>query len=769
MLAEANRASFKVPDEGLETSSGYKSSQNYDRNIPPTTTSDIIQKYLKSLDFADCKKDVLQRCPFTIAPNHDDYSKRGTEDGVISETNRAISVSDEIMELICSNRVESAQKGRMSASFDNKHEKSRGDYEEYLTHREYSPRRQVFTENDISNKTDESVEKSAANVALNSVRFAIESNERVLDASVPIPKAKILEDQRNIESGSLSFDEQQTTNNDLQNFYAKNGRKPYKGNADDDEQSLINEKPPKELNEAMENENVNALVGNETLIGDHSKSQQNLQQDATKIMEEQRELKEKWNDERNQQKKDDDEKESSLQQTVVEREQSGTSEHKESSSPQKRETYDKNMQRNGEHVDKTNYEFNRSYQNGQTHQYYDERGQACQQYDESGQLLQRSDESIDLLQQGGENGELLQECGEKGSLVQEEAQSQQCYDENGQPIQQYLENGQTVQRYDESDQGLRQYDGNSQLEQYYDEDGQPIQQYDENGQPIQQYDENGQPIQQYDEHGQMLRSYDGRESDQPLQQQYGESGESQGNYYNSNEPLQQYGESGYPQEQYDENGQPLQQYDENGSQQYQGYETYGQEGQGVYDENGQLIQHFDEYGQPLHYDENGQLIQQTYDEQDLQYYGYDESGQPLQNYQQEMAEGETCNSNMYLADDAQDENKNSGDVQASLEQQDISEEQYAEDPQQQQTIEDGVSIGLSHKEETESLSKEKEEVKQAMVDEHEKAETDPNLAIEGDTKHHKVMEMLDTDTESSRQDTKASHDSDFDFSATSQK
>ncbi|CAG9862567.1 unnamed protein product [Phyllotreta striolata] len=229
-------------------------------------------------------------------------------------------------------------------------------------------------------------------------------------------------------------------------------------------------------------------------------------------------------------------------------------------------------------------------------------------------------------------------------------QNGQGYDQNGQPIQydennqaiQYDQNGQTIQ-YDENGQPI-QYDENGQPIQY-DENGQAIQ-YDENGQTI-QYDENGQVI-QYDENGQLIHTDKPISYDETDQIQYDENGQSI-QYDQNGQPIQydqngqpiQYDQNGQP-IQYDQNGQPIQydqngqpiQYDQNGQP-----IQYDQNGQPIqYDQNGQSIQ-YDENGQPIQYDENGQLIQYDYTGQQIQYdqdgqpIQYDENGQPLQ-YQQ---------------------------------------------------------------------------------------------------------------------------------------
>lgn len=202
-------------------------------------------------------------------------------------------------------------------------------------------------------------------------------------------------------------------------------------------------------------------------------------------------------------------------------------------------------------------------------------------------------------------------------------------------------------------------------------------------------------------------------------------------------------------DQYDESGQPLHyqdsyenqdynySYDENGQfvPQYQGYDEQGQpldyqnyEQQAGY---GEQVQ-YDENGQPVNYehyqyDENGQPLQQTYDEQNQGYYDqnydYNENGQPLETHQREEA------------------------LDPSEQPSELAEEKGREE-EPQETAPEGV---------TESLGDANDAVKNL---EHQKETVDGAE----EERMPRVMEMLDTDTESAKQDTKASHDSDFDFS-----
>lgn len=309
-----------------------------------------------------------------------------------------------------------------------------------------------------------------------------------------------------------------------------------------------------------------------------------------------------------------------------------------------------------------------------------------------------------------------------------------------------------IEKHNESDQQLL-LEGSDTL-QYYDQTGQPHN--NENDQSVQQYNEKNQHFEQYDKDSQLLQQCDSAD-DQKLQEneqtasltnQEFENGEThKQQYYDENgQYFQQYDESGQPlQQYYDENGQPLQ-YDENGLP-YQQYGIYGQQTQVMYDENGELVQQYDEYGQPIQYDqqydENGQLIQQTYDEHNQQYYGYDENGQPLEHYQQEYA----MESVQPLDEDA---------IKP-----DITDQQQEVDKHEENS-DKGKKPPLSETdEELNEGSNDVVEPEQALIEQGYRI----HQGVEDEKKPHNVMEMLDTDTESSRQDTKDSHDSDFDISA----
>lgn len=364
-------------------------------------------------------------------------------------------------------------------------------------------------------------------------------------------------------------------------------------------------------------------------------------------------------------------------------------------------------------------------------QQYDETGHSSEtqqgqfegQYDEYGQSLQAQFEQ----QQFDSNDQPIQQYGEQQQYDEnvQPFQDQQQYDESGQPIQvqQYDENGQPiqVQQYDENGQPIQvqQYDENGQpIQQYtdqqYDENGQLIQQYDETGQPIQQYDE--QYGQQYDDQGQYLQQYD--ESGQPIpMQQYDETGQLIQQQYDETGQLiqQQYDESGQPVQQYDESGLLIQQYDETGQLLQQQYDETGQPIQQQYDETGQPIQQqYDESGQPIQqYDETGQYLQQ-----------YDENGQPIQQYD---------------------------------------EQQYYTEQSDVQYDETGQVIRQNDQVYAEGVVEQQEHPTEGEISEAVK-EGEASLSQAEEPKKSNVMEMLDTDTESIKQETKVSHDSDFDFS-----
>ncbi|XP_072379661.1 uncharacterized protein [Diabrotica undecimpunctata] len=345
-------------------------------------------------------------------------------------------------------------------------------------------------------------------------------------------------------------------------------------------------------------------------------------------------------------------------------------------------------------------------------------------YNEDGQPLPYESNEQEI--QYDQNGQPLQ-YDENGQIAQYDPNGV-SYDQNGQPIQ-YDENGQPIPynensqvlRYDEQNQPI-QYDHQGQPVQY-DQHGQPVQ-YDQQGQPI-LYDQQGHPI-QYDQQGQQIQ-YDQQiepieynENNQPVQ--YDENGQPI-QYDSTGQPIQ-YDQNGQPIQydpniqpvQYDENGQPIQstQLDENGQPIY-----FDQSGQQIaYDENGQIIQ-YDENGQPLQYDENGQPI--------YQYPQYDETGQPLQQYD---------DNGQPLQYDEQGQYDENGQAVSNY---------TAETPIEQNN--EDKTFG--------------EVVLPENVD---NTLQDQDAATVNQTSKSKVLEMLDTDTESLQQNVSKVSDSDFSIS-----
>lgn len=251
-------------------------------------------------------------------------------------------------------------------------------------------------------------------------------------------------------------------------------------------------------------------------------------------------------------------------------------------------------------------------------------------------------------------------------------------------------------------------------------------QYEEKTESFQENNDNNNYQQPFDN---GVEYYQKEQCDQIQEQQY---------YDENGQYFQQYDENGQPlQQYYDENGQLVQQYDENG-QPYQQYDMYAPENQIMYDENGEVIQQYDNYGQPIQYEENAQLFQQNYDEQNQQqYYGYEleSDGQPKENDEQTN-----------ITETVQNFNEDA----VSLEQ----------DVKKQEDL--GTVEKLSTLEAKETVQ-EASNPEQVIVKEDIDKPSDDD--VKDERKPHKVMEMLDTDTENSQHDTKESHDSDFDFSS----
>ncbi|GJQ80233.1 hypothetical protein Trydic_g23807 [Trypoxylus dichotomus] len=300
----------------------------------------------------------------------------------------------------------------------------------------------------------------------------------------------------------------------------------------------------------------------------------------------------------------------------------------------------------------------------------------------------------------------------------------QHYSESGPPAMQFEESQQPTSQYNMQQEV--QYDEKGQIIMQYDEQGQPVAQYNEPGQPVMQYDETGHSIMQYDENGQPTIRYD--QNDQPIIQ-----------YDQTGQPIMQYDENGQPIVHYDQHGQPILQYDEN----EQLIMQYDENGQPLlqYDENGQPILGYDENGQPImHYDENGQPI--IYDGQNQLLSNFDVNGQPL--YQYEQSEEYYAGNQMY---NEQYQNV----IEDASKKETVSKEELSASDAKQQSLQQNSPS-----------NEQKSNVIEKPADTHKQQALKQNSPSK-DTKHN-VMDMLDTDTESMRQDTKVSNDSDFDFS-----
>nr|XP_015837305.1 PREDICTED: RNA polymerase II degradation factor 1 isoform X2 [Tribolium castaneum] len=384
------------------------------------------------------------------------------------------------------------------------------------------------------------------------------------------------------------------------------------------------------------------------------------------------------------------------------------------------------------HVDQGQFEQQSTEQTQFIQQHVDQGEFEQQQYTDQGQFEQQHyannsnpkteqqyekiEEPILPTQQYDDQAQFVQQFNKTEQPVQEQhfeseqpIPSQQFddqgqYDENGQLIQEQQYDGEPqipTQQYDDQGQFVQQYDTSEQ--QLYDQSGQ---QYDENGQPVQQITEQGQFVQQYDESGQHIQQYD-----EQYGQQYDQHGQYLQQYDETGQPIQQYDESGQPLQQYDESGQPIQQYDGTG----QSIQQYDEQPVQQYDESGQPIQQYDENGQPIQqYDETGQAIQQ-YGENGQPIQQYDETGQPIQQY---------------------DENAQYYGDQSNV--------QYDENGQMIQHYDQPYDGVVEHQNEVEG--------------------DDQSVPAPSEPKKSNILELLDTDTESMKQESKVSHDSDFDFS-----
>ncbi|KAK9719794.1 hypothetical protein QE152_g22436 [Popillia japonica] len=344
------------------------------------------------------------------------------------------------------------------------------------------------------------------------------------------------------------------------------------------------------------------------------------------------------------------------------------------------------------------------------------------------------------------------------------------YDERTQPVMQYDEHERPIMQYDEQRQLLMQYDKEDDMQ--YDEKGQPLIQYDEKGQPISRYDQDGQFLYQYDQNGQPEMQYD--DNGQPLIQ-YDENNQPIMHYDGRNQPNLQYDERGQPIMQYDENGQPIMQYDENGQPIMQ------------YDENGQPIMQYDPNGQPImQYDPNGQpILQYNYDENG-QPLVYDQQSQPMYQYadQDYSAENQRYNAQPYSEEPPTVmENASKAEVApkeqppSPVQQKQFNDTEKTKDSSKQPVFRSNMEtssnanmqqlpVNLSKQQSSQPTSPGNE--KKSSKSEKSKDNSKQQGLIQNSPNKEKkanVMDMLDTDTESMRQESKVSNDSDFEFSS----
>ncbi|XP_030745934.1 myb-like protein F [Sitophilus oryzae] len=352
--------------------------------------------------------------------------------------------------------------------------------------------------------------------------------------------------------------------------------------------------------------------------------------------------------------------------------------------------------------------------------YYDE-GQAVesQMYDQNGQSAQ---------------------CVQNERIIPHDPHRQSVqYDQSQQPIPlnpniQTNEYDQSKELIGQNDQQFSYNHGSQEIDQdvqphRYDQSRQSFS-YNNKGETV-QYDQSGQAV-HYDQTLQYRQENQNVEYDQTGHQiQYNENGH--GIQYDH---APQYNQNT---QQYDENGQPIAFQDQ--YQYMQSQVFYNQHGQIVepqYDENGHMIPQYDENNQLIMiYDQNGQPINH-YDQTQQQYYDY--ANQNLTQY----------GGDQY--DQYQGENQN----------------QYVENVQQGYV--DGQTVNVTQPDdnktdeiESKSINHEEQESKQLEErSDHNADETDETV----EAKSNKVMEMLDTDTESSSKQnvSKVSNESDFDFS-----
>lgn len=541
-------------------------------------------------------------------------------------------------------------------------------------------------------------------------------------------------------------------------------------------------KNDKRKEEEYNNENIEPIEDtycHQSMPGqilDESSSQQLSKQQSVDIIEPHRN--------ENEPKHPQDHKE--IHQHYADNSKSGLGENNEISHPAIQDQYDQ-----------------QHFEDSQPNQQYDENGQRTENFDETVEKIKNQQPEINnkqLNQYYEENGEKLP----YEHYDQSNESLHQQFDENSQPVyQQYDENGQPIlhQQYGNVDQENQHYDNNGKpVQQQYDENGEPLlyqqygiagaenQQYDDNGQPVpyQQYantepenhlyDGNGQTLlhQQYDEYGQSVNQesvhqYD--ENGHVVDQQYSENDQQHHQQYDEKGHLinEQYDENGHPiiahqqydgngellNQQYDENGHPVlhQQYDENGQTLYQQYDENGQPilvEQQQYDENGQpYLQQYDEYSQPLvHFDKDALPLNQQYDEngQPIIETQYDEHGQPIyQQYDengQAVAYPQAYDANNY--EQTQEQFAAQGNIQENVEPNSVSDFK-----DENSSNLEGADVPQGN-ENTDSMLN----------------ENIADIPVVDIKKANNVLDLLDTDTESAKQNTsKISHDdSDFDFS-----
>lgn len=344
--------------------------------------------------------------------------------------------------------------------------------------------------------------------------------------------------------------------------------------------------------------------------------------------------------------------------------------------------------------------------------------------------------------------------------------------------QTYGISGQDQEQYDQQQYDQQQYDLQSYDQQQYDPQQCDQQQYDQ-----QQYDQQlyGRTNEQtYGTSDQEQQQYDQQSYDQTSGQSYGIVDQDQQQYDQANEQI--YGTSDHDQHQYDR-----QSYGQTGEQPYgagdqdqqqynqQPYDQVNEQTYGTSDQDQQQHNQTEEqtyasadqvqqqYSQQS-YDQTGyagdQYYQGEYDQNDPQYYNqqYDENGHPMQYYDQT---GEAVQPNC-------DENGQS------------IEQEYNNQTEQpvQQNYEGTEYAYDNHQENQYTENKIVDDVENIADNKNQAEEKSANLELQPetdgtDTRYDdeptspqaiNVAKMLDTDTESIKQDTKISNDSDFDFS-----